>query len=429
MKTKKIICLLAVVLLVGVFALGLVACGDSNDDPDAGTGEGKSYTLSVWGAKEDQALLKELCTAYAKANPQNKYTFLYGVQGENDVADKVNNDPTTGPDVFSFASDQINKLYRTGALQALPSGMTETARANNSAGSVDAATITVNGEDKMYAFPSTGDNCYFLYYDKSVLTEEDVKSMDTILAKAATAGKKMHFKLNDDGWYLSSFFFANPSLKYEVTYGDNLSEAQVSLNYNNADGLKVMRALYNYVSNSALTVTTDDSKIVAGFTEGTACAAVSGVWNAALIKEQLGENFGVAILPKATIGGEEVQLVSYMGYKLMGVNAYSKNVAESLKLAQWLTNEQAQTRRYEVRGFGPTNNNVANLDAVKNDEILSVVLEQSKYARTQKNVPSQYWTPMGSLITTFVTGECENTDAYFQSLLDSVVGQIAKNAK
>lgn len=425
MKIKKIVCLLAVVLLVGVFAFGLVACGD--DGGNDNSGEGKSYTLSVWGAKEDQALLKELCKAYAEANPQNKYTFLYGVQGENDVADKVNNDPTTGPDVFSFASDQINKLYRTGALQALPTSMADNVKANNSAGSVDAATITVNGEDKMYAFPSTGDNCYFLYYDSSILTSEDVKSMDTILAKASAAGKQMHFRLNEDGWYLSSFFFANPDLKYSVTYGDNLSESKVEINYNNADGLKVMRALYSYATNDALSVTTDDSKIVAGFTDGTVCAAVSGVWNASLIKEQLGDNFAVAILPKATIDGEQVQLVSYMGYKLMGVNAYSQNRTEALKLAQWLTNEKSQTRRYEVRGFGPTNNNVANLNAVKNDEILSVVLEQSKYARTQKNVPSMYWTPMSSLITSFVTSTETLGDADFQALLDSLVKNITAN--
>ena len=138
---------------------------------------------------------------------------------------------------------------------------------------------------------------------------------------------------------------------------------------------------------------------------------------------------GVAKLPTVQIGGEEKQLTTYMGCKLIGVNGYSKNAGEAHKLAQWLTNEQNQQKRFEVRGFGPTNKVVAASDAVLNDPVISVVMQQAQYNRAQKGVPGNYWTPMGALITPFIT-EKENgtlldvSDATLQEYLDALVAQI-----
>ena len=114
---------------------------------------------------------------------------------------------------------------------------------------------------------------------------------------------------------------------------------------------------------------------------------------------------GVCVLPKITVKGEQVQLSGYMGYKLIGVNGYSKNKVEAHKLALWLTNEQNQLKRFETRGFGPTNKVVSSMDKVQKDPVISVVLEQAQYNRAQKGVPGNYWTPMGSLITPIITAK------------------------
>lgn len=381
-------------------------------------------TLTVWGAEGDQAMLKEMCAAYAAANPDKQYKFLFGVQGENDAADKVLNDVTAGPDVYSFASDQINKLIAGGALARIGGENEATVKSINSAGSVDAATITVNGEDRLYAYPSTGDNCYFVYYDKSVYTEaSQLATLDAMLETAKAAGKTVHFKLNDDGWYLSSFFFTNPMLKYNVTYNENMVEQAVEINFDDPAGLEVMKALRTYLNHSALVANTDDSKIIAALTpnaEGKteAAAAVSGTWNAATIKELLGDNMGVCKLPTANISGSQVQLSGFMGYKLIGVNGYSKNKAEAHKLALWLTNQENQLKRFETRGFGPTNKVVAEMDIVKNDPVIGAVLEQAQYNRAQKSVPGNYWTPMGSLITPIILAKDEKTEVTDENLME-----------
>ncbi len=432
-----------IIALTVSMALGtgfLTACGRDNGDSgetggDSGGSSGKNITLTVWGAQEDQEMLKTMCDAYARANPQNKYTFRFGVQGEGDAGDKILNDVMAGPDVFSFPGDRINAFYAGGALARIGGELEETVKRENSEGAVDAATIRVNGEDHLYAFPSTGDNCYFLYYDKSVYKNaEDLASMDRLLAVAEEAGKKVHFKINDDGWYLSSFFFADEDLGYDVTYNDRMVEEKVTINYDSENGLEVMRAIRNYVASDAFVPQTDDSKIIAAFTPDAngkreAAAAVSGTWNATTIKQLLGDNMGVCILPTIRLDGEDVRLSGFMGYKLIGVNGYSQNKGEASKLAAFLTNKDNQLLRFQTRGFGPTNKEVASMPEVVDDPIIATVLEQAAYNRPQKNVPNAYWTPMGSLITPLVTAKAEGrtvSDSEMQGYLDALCKQIRK---
>ena len=423
-------------LVIALLMLTMVFAACNNNNGDNGTQKEK-VTLTVWGSQEDQAMLKEMCAAFAAANPDKEYKFLFGVQGEGDAADKVLNDVTSGPDVFSFASDQINKLIAGGALARIGGKAEEDVRNNNTATSVESASVTIDGQNMLYAYPCTEDNTLFLYYDKSVIDAEDVTTLGGLLDAAHAAGRKVHFKLNDDGWYLSSFFFAFDDLAYNVTYDAALTEQKVDINYNNANGLAVMKALVQYVNHPALVIQTDDSKLIAGFTptaEGKVevAAGVSGIWNAKAVQGQLGENMGVAKLPTVQIGGEEKQLTTYMGCKLIGVNGYSKNAGEAHKLAQWLTNEQNQIKRFETRGFGPSNKAAAANEAIMNDAVLAAVLAQAQFSRAQTSVPGNYWTPMGSLITPFIehkeAGDLLTfyTDEELQKLLDALVQQIAK---
>ena len=159
--------------------------------------------------------------------------FPHQVQGENDAATKVLNDVTNAPDVFSFASDQINKLISGDALARVGGSYLDNVKAANSADAVDSATVTINGEDCTYAMPYT-DNTFFLYYDKTVLSEADVTSLDTIIAKSVEKGKVFAMPLND-GWYNSSFYFAE-NLGYSVTYDDALGEKSITCDFDSEVG-------------------------------------------------------------------------------------------------------------------------------------------------------------------------------------------------
>lgn len=440
---KFIIKLTALALSLATLGGALAACsrGGSGDSDGTGTGGGsnsgnkKTVTLTVWGAQEDQQMLKEMCDAYAKENTEVNYKFNFGVLGEGNSSDKILNDVEAGPDIFNFPSDRINTFYAAGALARIGGDMETAVKAENAEGAVDAATVKVNGEDHLYAFPVTGDNCYFLYYDKNVFKDpKDLQSLDKILDTAEAEGKKVHFKINDDGWYLASFFFADEDLGYDVTYNDRMVEEKIAINFDTEDGLDVMKSIRHYIGRDGFVAQTDDSKIIAAFTpdkngKREAAAAVSGTWNAATIKQLLGDDMGVCILPTVKIDGEDVRLSGFMGYKLMGVNGYSKNKGEATKLAAYLTNEQNQLKRFKDRGFAPTNKKAAATTEVVNDPVISVVLEQAAYNRSQKNVPSTFWTPMASLITPLLTAKAEGkvvTDEQMMGYLEALCKQIRK---
>ena len=87
MKKIRILSLvIALLMLVAVFA----ACNKNNSDENKNqnNGEKTKVTLTVWGSQEDQEMLKEMCAAFAAANPDKEYKFLFGVQGEGDAADR-----------------------------------------------------------------------------------------------------------------------------------------------------------------------------------------------------------------------------------------------------------------------------------------------------------------------------------------------------
>ena len=130
---------------------------------------------------------------------------------------------------------------------------------------------------------------------------------------------------------------------------------------------------------------------------------------------------GVCKLPTANISGNQVQLSGFMGYKLIGVNGFSQNKGEAHKLAMWLTNQENQLKRFQVRGFGPTNKVVSEMDEVKNDPVIAAVLDQAQYMRAQKGVPGNFWTPMGSLITPIILAKDEQKEISDAELLELLV--------
>ena len=114
----------------------------------------------------------------------------------------------TAADVFFLADDQLTSLAAGGALAKVPNA--DEIKAANTEGAVAAASIG----DTLYAYPMTADNGYFLYYDKTYFTDEDVKTLDRILEVAAENEKKFSMEW-DSGWYLYSFF-GNTGLDFGI---------------------------------------------------------------------------------------------------------------------------------------------------------------------------------------------------------------------
>lgn len=199
--------------MAGVMAFGMTACG-SGEEADSGTGqssggevsgssEKQNVSLTLWGAEEDQTLLRSMADKFIEDNKdQANITIEIGVQSESTAKDTILTDVEAAADVYSFADDQLNELVKAGALQEITEELGRSdIESRNVQGSVDAATL----DGKLYAYPRTADNGYFLFYNKEYLSDEDVKTFDGILAAAQAAGKQVTMDYSS-GWYLYSFF-------------------------------------------------------------------------------------------------------------------------------------------------------------------------------------------------------------------------------
>lgn len=366
----------------------------------------ETVTLKVWGAQEDQALLGELVEGFKAANPDTTWDISLGVVGEPDAKTRYLEDPVAAADVFAFANDQLRDLVNADALYEVTRNK-DAIVAANSAGSVESATLN----DTLYGYPMTADNGYFLYYDKSVLTEEDVATLDGILAAANKAGKKVFMDVSN-GWYIASFF-----LGAGCTLDLDADGYQVC-DFNTEKGLAAGEAIRAFCADPAF-LTGDDSVLQGGMGD-TICAGVSGTWNAAAMMEKLGDNYAACKLPTFTCAGEQVQMGSFIGTKLVGVNTQTEWPVEAMMLAEYITSEEAQVKRFAAREMGPSNVNAAASDAVKANIALAALASQSAYGTSQKNVLGTYWTPAEAFGL-----EMENkSTADMQGLLDAMVAQI-----
>lgn len=367
-------------------------------------GDGEMISLKIWGSQTDQDLLKELCEEFAKEHPENSWQFDYGVVGEADAQARYIEDPAAAADVFSYPDDQLTTLVQADALYEVTRNVDEVKSAN-APGTIDAASY--NGV--LYGYPMTADNGYYLYYDKSVLSEEDVQTLDGILAAANAAGKQVHMDISN-GWYLASFFIGN---------GCNISldeNGKQICDFNNEKGLAAAEAVRAFCNDPAF-VTGDDSVLEGGIGDNI-CCGVSGPWVSASIKEKLGDNFGAAKLPTFTCNGEQVQMGSFLGCKVLGVNTQTQHPVEAMELAEYLTNEKSQARRFEVLGYGPSNINVSKSDAVSADIALKALADQSQFAVSQ-HVNGAYWTP-AEAFGAELEGHSTND---LQAMLDQLVEQ------
>ena len=406
---KKTIALFLVLIFVLSSAMFVfTSCNNVDDGIITDTGEAQTVKLKVWGADKDQDMLKEMCNAFAAANSDKKYEFEYAIVGEGDAKKTILDDPDAAADVFSFSNDQLADLVAAGALAQIGGTYKTTAEADNTETSYDAAVI----DGKLYAFPETADNGYFLYYDKSVLETPPI-SLSEILV-ATTSSKKFAMNVSNS-WYNAAFF-----LGAGCTFSDDQK-----IDFNNAKGLNAAKSINELVKNSGFvnfTNETYDPSILSGFADKTIIAAVSGTWNAEAIKEALGDNYAACKLPTFTVDGVEVQMSGFAGFKLVGVNSNSAYLTEAIKLGAWLTNEENQLKRFEDRAMGPSNKVAAQDDKVKANIALAALAEQLQYSISQKNVPGSFWNAAEGFGTDLVAGTVE--DSALQDMLDNVVEAV-----
>lgn len=221
MKRKLLASILAVAMLFALAACGgepaPSGSGEPNQSDNGGQsanqgGSGETISLRVWGAEEDQALLKDLVEKFKQTYSDQTFDIQIGVESESKAKDDILTDVTAAADVYAFACDQLADLVAAGAILPLDDNMDQVlqayanktladVKAENSEGSIGVATL----DGQLYAFPFSADG-YFMFYDPSVISADQAKSWDTLLDAAQAGGKKVGMTLAS-GWYLAGFYY------------------------------------------------------------------------------------------------------------------------------------------------------------------------------------------------------------------------------
>ena len=338
--------------------------------------EGFSGEIKIWVADATVDFTKEQVEAFMAANPEYaNMTVVIEPVGEGDAASKMITDVDAGADIFGFAQDQLARLVAAGALEEVEPGNAEIVKAENDAGSVGAVTL---GET-MYAYPLTSDNGYFLYYDKSVVT--DPTSLEQILADCEAAGKNFYMEINS-GWYQTAFFFGAGC---ELTFDSDNEGNLVAMNstYASDNGVKALKAMIETAKSPAFV----NGSSVSNATN--LAAIVDGVWDSTPAKELFGENYAATKLP--TVSG--FQMGGFGGFKMLGVKPQTDDdkLAACDALAAFLSSGDVQLARYDVVGWGPSNLNAQQSEAVQSDVALSALAAQLAFCAPQGQYPGDYW--------------------------------------
>lgn len=99
MKKRRI----PIILLAGVLAL-LAACSSQQSPSSQPVDE--TVALTVWGAEEDEALLREMIDSFqTQYAGQADFQITYQPQSESHCKDALLGDLEKGADVFAFADD------------------------------------------------------------------------------------------------------------------------------------------------------------------------------------------------------------------------------------------------------------------------------------------------------------------------------------
>ena len=377
---KKAISLLLVAAMTATMTAGCTTAGNdaapsteaaASDDAATEEEEAWSGTLTVWSPQEDQdtGWLQKECDAFNAAHPNWDVTFEYGVCAEGDAKATVTTDVEGSADVYMLANDNIPDLVAANALAELGGSYLDYVTSTNS----DSITASVTYNDAVVAFPFTS-NTWFMYYDKSVFSDEDIKSFDTMLEKG-----KVSFPLSNS-WYIQAFYVGNGC----SLFGDGTDEA-AGIDFDGDKAAAVTDYLVDLVANPNF-INDADGAGIAGLRDGSVNAIFSGTWDAEAVKEALGDNMGIAALPSFNLNGTDCQMKSFIGSKAIG-----------------------QKDHYDMRNILPTNTNIA-----VDDEIATAVADVMINTSIMQPLVSEmgnYWTPAENIGKALVAGEITHDNA------------------
>lgn len=362
-----------------------------------------STKITIWATAAEEAVIKAVVDEYngKQSDEKSKFQYDFKAVSEGDCGSTLSKDPTVAgaPALALVADDQIYGLQSKSIILELKGSYKDTVKAQNSAVAVTGASYG----DKLFGFPVTSDNGYFLWYNSDELTADQAKSLESIISVCNEKGKQFNMELAN-GYYVASVFMSpevcgTDSLKFSSAEDGKVS---YTVNWDNEKGAAAAEAVSALLAPEYTdgTFTAGGNELVIkGFTDGDMIAAISGTWlESGLTEAAEKQNFHLAAtkLPTFKVGTQENQMASFSGSKVYVINK-TRPVAEqkvAAALADLLTNKASQLKRFELRKTLPCNLEAAKDEKyTKNVSISGAALTaQNAYAAVQStSAQDRYW--------------------------------------
>lgn len=420
MKLKKFTALmLGAMMLAGAF----VGCGSAKEESagakdQAATEETQDVTLKIWVPEEEVEITDAMVKKFDELHDEFNITYEIAVVGIDEAPANLETDADTAADIFYTPSGGVADLANKGLLLPIVKDF-ETIKDELPESALNAVTV----DDITYAVPFSP-NTFFMYYNKDLYTEDEVKSLDTMMAKDLGEGKYNFGSKMTDSWYTEMYFLGNDG----TLFGED-GQDPTDCSFNDANGLAAGEYLIDLAHNPKYI---EDIDGVAGseFKNGNLGAVTSGAWSAPEFREALGDSLGAVALPTATIGGKEVQLSNFVDFKTITVKSNTQYPLAAQQLAVYMGNAESCLTRYQEQGDIPVLESLASSEEIQADFVAAALNAQAAKATNQPSIPKMgdYWDPMKALGEGIYYGDVTkaNLQEQLDALVDSITGTLTE---
>lgn len=358
-------------------ALLLSSCG--------GKKETKAVNLKVWESdKGPDKFIQEAGAAYTKANPNVTVEYVHVELGDAAGQIALDGPAGVGPDLFAAPHDKLGELVNSG--HVAPTVNPDKVKKQV----LGACSQALTYEGKMYGYPVSAET-YALFYNKDLIAEKDVPKTWEDLEKwtkefnAANPGK-YGFIMDVGNSYYTILFTTSSGNRLFGPSGTDTTSTNINSDAS-IKGMEFFQSLRSTLDVPAADVTT--SMADAAFSSGKAAMHITGPWNIKPFVDA-GINFGVAALP--ALPGNTKPCASFSGTRAMFVSAYSENVEEASKFAEFLLTDEMQQLRFALTGAMPS------INTKVDSPYIPGFLEQLDYAFPMPSIPQMgsFWEAMGN---------------------------------
>lgn len=427
-------------MVLSLAAMGLVSCGGGGGSSQ-GTG-GKTSTqvissgavqtfdltngesIAYWCTSGDKQFFEDRIVEFKAAHPEFTGDItLDKTVDESDVASQLSKDITAAPELFEIVDDALPGCVRSRQLEEFPAS--DTAEMAGVYGSETVAATQVLG--KTYGVPYRNDNGYVLTYDDQIVSAEQAKTVEGILAACKAAGATFNYNIKNS-WYTFAPIWGAGGKNYTAADGSYHSEiATDAIAQALADFTVAMRG-----ANEEYVNTWNSSDSVDNF--GAASNKVGAVisWNGeANVQAKIGDHTKCTVLPTFTSQGKQIPLSTFHGHKTISIRkgVEGGKLLTARAFALFMGSDAVAEKRVTELKHGVPNLTVKAKTSIWTSQWVNSMQTMIQDGRAVSQLSAgvgSFWTPAENLGTSVFAGATSTKETALRALTACQTAQLGE---